>query len=364
MTTRDNLPMCHIAPPDLLRAVADAGSPEEREAARRALTASESLRTQRATVARALRELNFTIADVAPSPGRVRTVDDAGNGTDLPGGRVRGEGDPAVADEAVNEAYDGAGATYDFYQAVFDRDSINGQGLEMVSSVHFDNDYDNAFWNGVQMVYGDGSGRILKKGSLTKAIDVVAHELTHGVTQFTANLVYSKQSGALNESFSDVFGSLVKQYGLQQRADQADWLIGEGILGSALHGAALRSMKAPGTAWTTATGGKDRQPAHMRDYVDLPDDGNPANDRGGVHINSGIPNHAFYLVATSIGGYSWERAGRIWYVTLTERLHTRPTFRQAAEATVAVAGELFGVDGDEQKKVRAAWQQVGVLAEV
>ncbi|MDP9842389.1 M4 family metallopeptidase [Streptosporangium lutulentum] len=361
MTTFTSTPMCCIAPPDLLNAVVEHGSPEEQEAALRTLDVSDAGRAQRSAVAGLLRS-NLTIADVAPAPGMVRTVYDAENGGDfhLPGRRMRGEGDPPVTDEAVNDAYDGSGATYDFYREIFGRDSINGLGLEIVSSVHYGLAYDNAAWTGFQMIYGDGSGKIFVKGSLAKSIDIIAHELTHGITQFTAQLEYRKQSGALNESFSDVFGSLVKQYGRGQTADQADWLIGEGILGTALQGTALRSMKAPGTAWSTSGGG-DNQPAHMRDYVDLPDDRNPANDHGGVHINSGIPNHAFYLAATAIGGHAWEIAGRIWYVTLTERLGPRSDFVEAAEATVEVAGELFGGDGDEQKKVRGAWQQVGVL---
>jgi hypothetical protein len=142
--------------------------------------------------------------------------------------------------------------------------------------VHYGVDFDNAFWNGAQMVYGDGSGRVFVKGALAQSIDVVGHELTHGVTSFTANLAYSKQSGALNESFSDVFGSLVKQRHLNQTADQADWLIGAGTLVPAL-GKALRSMSAPGTAYDG-----DRQPDHMDGYVDLPDDNDPRNDNGGV----------------------------------------------------------------------------------
>jgi Zn-dependent metalloprotease len=362
MTTFKDMPMCCIAPPDLLDAVAEHGSPEEREVALRTRDMAETGRAQRAVIAGGLRS-SLTIADVAPAPGKVRTIYDAENAGDyhLPGRKVRGEGDSPSDDDAVNEAYDGSGATYDFYREIFKRDSIDGNGLEIVSSVHYETDYDNAAWIGFQMIYGDGSGQVFLKGSLTKAIDIIAHELTHGITQFTAQLVYRKQPGALNESFSDVFGSLVKQYSRGETAEQADWLIGGGILGSALQGTALRSLKAPGTAWSTSGGGRDNQPAHMDDYVNLPDNGNPANDHGGVHINSGIPNHAFYLAATAIGGNAWERAGRIWYVTLTERLGPRSDFLEAAAATVEVAGELFGVDGDEQKKVRGAWQQVGVL---
>jgi Zn-dependent metalloprotease len=362
MTTLESMPMCCIAPPDLIEAVAANGNAEERQAALRTQATSETGRAQRAAVAGVMQQLGLTITDVAPAPGMIRTIYDAQNGDDfhLPGQKMRGESDPPVDDEAVNEAYDGSGITYDFYREVFKRDGINGKGLEMVSSVHYGIDYDNAAWTGFQMIYGDGSGGIFVRGSLTKAIDIIAHELTHGITQFTAKLEYRKQSGALNESFSDVFGSLVKQYNRGQTADQADWLIGEGILGTALQGMALRSLKAPGTAWSTAGGG-DRQPAHMRDFVHLPDDDNPVNDRGGVHINSGIPNHAFYLAATALGGNAWESAGRIWYVALTERLRSRSNFLKAAEATVDVAGDLFGADGDEQKKVRSAWQQVGVL---
>lgn len=215
----------------------------------------------------------------------------------------------------------------EFYSEVYGRDSIDRRGMELISSVHYGVAFDNAFWNSAQMVYGDGSGRIFQEGAFTRPIDVVAHELTHGVTEFTSGLEYSTQPGALNESFSDVFGSLVKQYSLGQTADEADWLIGEGALVPAM-GRALRSMKEPGTA-----NSGDRQPGHMRDYLDLPDDNDPRNDNGGVHINSGIPNRAFYLAATAIGGNAWEKAGRIWYGTLTDRLGRRSSFERRATAT-------------------------------
>jgi Zn-dependent metalloprotease len=204
------------------------------------------------------------------------------------------------------------------------------------------------------MVYGDGSGQLFQVGALTRALDVIGHELTHGVTQYTAGLDYSRQPGAMNESFSDVFGSLVKQYAAGESASQADWLIGEGALVPGV-GGALRSMKAPGTAWDG-----DNQPSNMRDYVDLPDDNDPANDNGGVHINSGIPNHAFYLAATAIGGNAWEKAGRVWYVTLTERTQPSSQFADVAAATVDVAGELFS--DAEQSAIEGAWKEVGVLS--
>lgn len=148
-------------------------------------------------------------------------------------------------DQAVNDAYDALGATYDLYSDIFQRDSIDGRDMRLVASVHYGKKFDNAFWDGQQMVFGDGDGKLFL--GFTKAIDVVGHELTHGVTQYTANLEDHKQSGALNESFSGVFGSLVKQYHAKEDAHSADWLIGEGILGPSIKGQALRSMAEPGT---------------------------------------------------------------------------------------------------------------------
>jgi Zn-dependent metalloprotease len=351
---------CFIAPPDLLAYVIDNGDPAEREAAVRTIAASAALRAQRQVVGRLMRALDVDVRamDLVPAtPTSQRTVYDAEHGgrLSLPGRLVRAEGDPPVGDAAVNEAYDGAGTTFEFYRDVYERNSIDGNGLELISSVHYGTRYENAFWDGVQMVYGDGGGQLFVEGAFTRSLDVIGHELTHGVTQYTAGLEYSKQSGALNESFSDVFGALVKQFAAKQTADDDEekWLIGAGAL-NPRWGKALRSMKAPGTAWQG-----DQQPATMDDYVDLPDDNDPNNDNGGVHINSGIPNHAFYLAATALGGFAWERAGRVWYVTLTDRLQPTSEFADAAGATVEVARELFG--GEVERAVTDAWTQVGVL---
>ncbi len=350
---------CGIAPPDLLARLAIEGDPQQREAAVRALATSAAIRSQRSLIGRLDRQLNLNIGQMigfAVTPERRLTVyDNQKMGRPfLPGVRIRGWGEPAVQDGSVNQAYDGSSATYEFYRDVMQRNSLDGSGMELVSTVHYGVAFDNAFWDGGQMVYGDGSGRIFQIGGLTRALDVIAHELTHGVTEFTAGLAYSKQSGALNESLSDVFGSLVKQYSLKQTAAEADWLIGAGILVPQL-GAALRSMSNPGTAYTG-----DRQPGHMDNYVDLPDDNDPRNDNGGVHINSGIPNHAFYLAAKEMGGFAWETAGKIWYTALTTRLRPTTQFIEAAQATIEVAGELFS--STEQTAVRKAWTEVGVLS--
>src|SRR4051794_10416314 len=307
---------CFIAPPDLLARLVAEGTPEQKDAALATLSASASLRTQRSIVNRLVRDGEPGVAQLATSikvTPQVHNVvyDNHHQGRlQLPGTQVRADKDSKSADAAVNEAFDGAAHTYDFYNKVLKRNSIDGKGMTLVSSVHYSNRFDNAFWNGGQMVYGDGSGQLFEVGGLTKALDVIGHELTHGVTQFTAGLEYSKQAGALNESISDVFGSLVKQYHLKQTAAQADWLIGAGTLVPAL-GKALRSMSKPGTAYNG-----DNQPDNMANYVDLPDDGDPRNDNGGVHINSGIPNRAFYLAATALDAHAWDKAGPIWYGAL------------------------------------------------
>jgi Zn-dependent metalloprotease len=203
------------------------------------------------------------------------------------------------------------------------------------------------------MVFGDGDGVIFRE--FTVCLDVIGHELTHGVTEKDCGLVYENQSGALNESMSDVFGSLVKQYSAspQQTAATADWLIGAGLLGPTIRGKALRSMKDPGTAFDDPRLGPDPQPAHMDDFVETDE------DNGGVHINSGIPNRAFFLCATSLGGNAWTEAGRIWYTSLS-RFPKESTFQQAADVTFATAGELFGPGSRQQAAVADAWDTVGI----
>ena len=203
------------------------------------------------------------------------------------------------------------------------------------------------------MVFGDGDNQIFT--GFTGCLDVIGHELTHGVTGSEANLNYQGQSGALNESISDVFGSLVKQKKLNQTADQADWLIGEGLLAKGIHGVALRSMKAPGTAYDDPMLGKDPQPADMTHYLQT------TQDNGGVHINSGIPNRAFYLVAAALGGNAWERAGQIWYDTLLDpRLKQSANFAAFANLTALNAAHRYGSTSNERKAVLDAWHKVGV----
>ncbi len=339
-----------ILPPHVLHEMARRGNAAQRNTALDTMAVDATQRAQR--MAFMLSAAFARPAPVTGAPPQVhRTIYTASNDQTLPGRLVRGEGQPQSGDPAADEAYDGLGHTFDFYLEAYQRNSIDGLGLHLDATVHYGRDYDNAFWNGRQMVFGDGDGTVFNR--FTISLDVIGHELTHGVTGSEVNLTYFGQSGALNKSVSDIFGSLIKQYVLKQTADQADWLIGEGLL--TFPGQALRSMKAPGTAYDNNVMGKDPQPADMQHYL------RTGQDNGGVHLNSGIPNRAFYLAATAIGGNAWEKAGQVWYDTIRDR-SLRPTanFANFAGHTVANAGHRYGSGSAERKAVADAWAQVGV----
>ncbi|GAB3605991.1 M4 family metallopeptidase [Conyzicola nivalis] len=340
-----------IVPPYLLARIAELD--DERfaaaaQAARRSLRYDEPRRAARLSFS--LDASNNLVVELADGPNR--TISDAGNRETLPGSVVRSEGDDATDDPAVDEAYDGLGATFALFSEIYGRNSIDGTGLPLDATVHYGVDYDNAFWDGDRMVFGDGDGEIFRR--FTGSLTVVGHELAHGVTQYTAGLAYQGQSGALNESVSDVFGSLVEQYALGQSASEADWLIGAGLFTDEVEGTALRSMKAPGTAYDDDVLGKDPQPGHMSDYVTTDE------DNGGVHINSGIPNRAFYLAAEALGANAWERAGQIWYDTLGADLSPDTDFVRFAQATLAAARARYGESSAEVDAVRSGWATVGV----
>lgn len=349
-------PRCSIIPPYVLEAIAESSDPVAASRAAQALERDAALRSRRQGRFEAAPAPSLP-RPVAPAGGPdapQRVVSDAGNGERLPGKVVRREGDHATGDAAADEAYDGLGATWELFATAYGRNSLDGRGLPLLATVHYGRDYDNAFWDGTQMVFGDGDGQYFRR--FTASLDVIGHELTHGVTELTAGLTYRGQSGALNESVSDVFGSLVRQRLLGQRADEADWLIGADLFTDTVQGVALRSMAEPGTAYDDPVLGKDPQPAHMDDYVDTTD------DNGGVHINSGIPNRAFFLAATAVGGHAWETVGRTWYAVLTgPGISADCDFVTFAGLTVAAARDEHGDGSPAVQAVQSAWEQVGVL---
>jgi len=294
----------------------------------------------------------------SPTGRKHRLVYDARRRDRLPGRLVRGEGDPRSADPAVNEAYEHSGDTYDFFQQLFGRNSLDDAGMTLISSVHVAEvdargryqPMNNAFWDGSRMAYGDGDGEVF--GRFTQALDVVAHELTHGVQTFSSNLVYRGQSGALNEHFADVFGVLVRQWKENTPAESASWLVGAELLVPAKTRRAIRDMEHPGTAFLDDPAlGSDPQPDHMKRFYDGP------ADSGGVHLNSGIPNRAFVLLAKTLGGPAWATAGRIWYdAMLQASRHSR--FGDLAILTAQIAGDRYSAA--VRKAVRSAWRRVGL----
>lgn len=351
-------PLYCMIPPHIFANIAKNGNPDERIAAIDALEHDHTRRERRTAMFSTLTALTPQMQARLPIPHKYRRVYDCKHTTKQPPLwlLVRQEGQGPVADMSVNRAYDALGATFDLYWNAYRRNSIDDLGCFLDAGVHFGVRTNNAYYDDARyMLFGDGDGVLFN--DFTLPIDVTGHELTHGVTAHEANLVYRDQPGALNESISDVFGSMVKQWVLRQPANRADWLIGQGLFTARVHGVALRSMKAPGTAYDDPVLGKDPQPADMAHYVQT------GQDNGGVHINSGIPNRAFYLVATALGGYSWQKAGLIWYETLCDHptLSTAATFLQFANLTVRHARLRFGYASLPHKAVFSAWRTVGVM---
>ncbi|WP_435748814.1 M4 family metallopeptidase [Microbacterium sp. PMB16] len=335
-----------VVPSYLLARLAESGRfPKAAAAARQTLTAGRP--PFRARIDLSIDENGDLVAQLSDAPNR--TISDAGNTQELPGIVVRSEDDGPVADTSANEAFDGLGATFEMLLTAFGRNSLDDAGAPLDATVHYGVDYDNAFWDGERMVFGDGDGEVFR--GFTGSATVIGHELAHGMVQHTANLEYQGQPGALNESIADVFGALTEQYAKGQTADQASWLIGAEIFTEAVEGSALRSMIEPGTAYDDDELGKDPQPAHMSDFV------RTTEDNGGVHINSGIPNRAFALFAIDLGGNAWERAGTVWYRALTGGLSSTATFTEFADATLEAAAK---VDDETAAAARRAWTTVGV----
>jgi Zn-dependent metalloprotease len=344
-------PLHCFIPPHVLDRLSESDDPEVRRIAVQTIEVASEARAVRATLA------TMPMMAAIPSPAGTKhrlVYDMETRRLPLPGKPARQEDQDSVTDDAVNEAYDYSGYTYDFYQEIFQRNSLDNNGMSLISSAHLGRNINNAFWNGEQMLYGDGDGIIFS--TFTKALDVVAHELTHGVITFECNLIYQDEPGALNEHFADVMSALVKQWRNNQTVTQADWLLGPDIMMPASGIKSLRTMKGEKAYENHPTFGTDPQPKHMRDKY------TGTADNGGVHINSGIPNYAFYLVSTALGGYAWQQAGKIWYQTL-KNLNRTSGFQEAASMTYQVAGSEYGIGSAAQNAVQVAWQEVGILVQ-
>jgi Zn-dependent metalloprotease len=343
---------CSFVPPHILDSLAARDAQESTEPGpnRRTAIVTRQLAAER-------QRNRLSVASIAaitqPTPGDTdRAIYDDQNTWNFDVDLVRGESDPAVPAQNVNQAYDHAGAARSFLKDVLNRDGADNAGMIVNVNVNFGAQFNNAFWDGVRLTMGNGDGVIFV--DFAASPDVVGHELGHGVVQFTANLDYFSQSGALNESYADVLGSLIEQRLRGQNFDTANWLIGDEIMAPGLYGEALRSMAHPGTAYNNSILGQDPQPDHMSNYY-----AGPADNQG-VHINSGICNRAFYLTAQELGT---DAAGQIWYAGL-QNLWPTAVFTDAATVLAAQARILARDDSVPRQSaqvVRSAWRSVGVV---
>ena len=343
---------CFIVPSDVLKRFASDKklSAKARKCFADAAKFEKEWRAQRLArikyinAARSILPTGFKAVGAAAAPPAI-LVDNCAHGNTLPGTPVSNPG--TSSDATAKRAYVETTAVAKFYATVFGRNSVNNSGMTLLSSIHYSVNYNNAFWNGSQMTYGDGDGNIFL--DFTKANDVIGHELTHGVTQYSAQLGYTNQAGGLNESISDVFGSMFRQWQANQDVTSADWLIGSDIMGPgaiARGFTCLRDMSNPAATHCLAP-----QPTRFSQYHNGMD----------PHYSSGIPNFAFFKAAMAIGGKSWMKAGRIWYQALTG-FAPSPNMNMSvfASRTRTLAGSLFRAEPAVKTAVDQAWKTVGL----
>ncbi len=339
---------CHIIPHDILDRLSKDQTLDD--ATRKAFADTtrvdaemRKLRSQAGQLTRVRKEVS-PAPELAAGPPAIQ-VYDCKHHQALPGTPVPSP--ETAADADAKRVFDETTALATFYAEVFDRNSVDGAGAALISSIHYMKNYNNAFWNGTQMVYGDGDGNILV--DFSNGNDVIGHELTHGVTQHTLQLVYTDESGGLNESLSDCFGSMFRQWQAAQEVTAADWLIGSDIMGPgalAKGKTCLRDMVNPDADHCLSA-----QPTKYAQYT-------PGMD---PHYSSGIPNRAFAAICNSVGGKSWEKVGQIWYKVLTGS-GPRPnlTMKQFADLIRAATAALYPGDADLANKVDAGWKLVGL----
>lgn len=339
---------CHIVPKDVLDRLASDKKldPAVRKAAAdtsRMSDAMRALRDQHAALTGLARAGSAHLKELAPSPHV--SVYDCKNTQTLPGTPVKSP--KTSKDTSAKRCFSETTGVAKFYKSVFGRNSIDNAGMTMMSSIHFGTNYNNAMWNGTQMVYGDGDGKLFI--DFTKGNDVIGHELTHGVTQHSLQLAYSGDAGGLNESLSDCFGSMFRQWEAGQDVNAADWLIGSDIMGSVAKAKGykcLRNMANPADKAALAP-----QPSLYSQIT-------PGMD---PHYSSGPPNLAFTTACKTLGGKSWEKIGQVWYTVLTTSgPQPHITMPQFAARCRQVAGQLFAKDPAVAKAVDAGWKKIGL----
>jgi Zn-dependent metalloprotease len=345
--------VCFAVPKRLLQHLADHDDDDEhRQMLQGQIRHSAKLRGRRAA-----KVWDGVVTTPAGKPLQ-RSVFDAQGRTFLPGKLLRDEDDPPTKDSIADEAYDNIGVALRFFSSVFKRDSIDNKGMRVDASVHYGFRYVNAMWTGEQMLIGDGDGKTIT--GLAGSLGIIAHEFCHGISQHLVKgglgvvqvagmpPALKGEAGALNESFSDVFASMIKQWHAKQDVAKADWLLGEDILDKGA-GKAIRSLKDPGNRKLTYAA--DDQISDYKHYKGTDES----------HKASGIANHAFYLAASKLGGNSWETLGPVWLKGF-DKLRARSTFLDAAHATLGVAATLHGKGSKTHDAVKAGWKKVNVLA--
>lgn len=265
--------------------------------------------------------------------------------------QVRKEGDAPSTDSDVNFAYDNGGIVREYFKTQLGWNSIDGMGMDLIFNVHYLVKYNNAFWDGEMMTFGEGDG--VNFSNFAKSLDVTGHELAHGVIQYTAGLVYKGQSGALNEHFADVFGIAIKQWHLKHTAQMADWLIGADCMTGKFAGKAIRSFKSPADEKVVMMA----QPDNMKNIY------KGTSDNGGVHMNSGILNKVFYLVSLEIGT---QQAAKLWFEAL-KLLKPTAKFKDLYTALKVAAKVLIPiakVPANTVEVLAKAFNNVGIITKI
>jgi len=340
---------CCIVPPDVLKRLAR--DPKVSAAARKAAsdtarlsTAIRKLRDQAGEITRVVGAVGASRSHAIATKPKV-TVYDCKQTQTLPGSPVANPG--WAADATAKRTFVETTGVAKFYKKAFDRNSIDDAAMTLMSSIHYGVKFNNAMWNGTQMLYGDGDAQLFV--DFTRGNDVIGHELTHGVTQHSLQLAYAGDAGGLNESISDCFGSMFRQWEAKQDVTKADWLIGSDILGPAARSAGYTSLR------------NMANPADKKALAPQPTKYSQLTPTMDPHYTSGPPNLAFCLACQAAGGRSWETVGLVWYRALTG-FAPSPNMKMKtfANRTRAVAKQLFPANPKIAAAIDSGWKQVGL----